>query len=339
MTAMLWESPVEFRLAQQVPKDDGRVKTECVTVPSPQGNGSIKGYLVDRRRHLENCRADDRRSRESRFNPYIEDVARRLGTQFHRVRARRADERGWSSSDDEKGGDAFSKVDPRRWPGFRGLRARWLKAQPDCTGKIGVVGFCFGGGVSNKLAVQLGILPVPFYGGQPAADVAKDQGSALIQYASFDTRITDGMAGVRGSALKANTRELYAYIYEGANHGFHNDTTPTLRRKAAKLALGAHARILQQVSRGRRHAHPTISADVEPSALAPVRPSGLKRGCVSARNSPPYSGGRRKCPSATRFPLRHFHKDKIVSRCLSGYVSFKIQRLPGRYGVQCPLTS
>jgi carboxymethylenebutenolidase len=145
---------------------------------------------------------------------------------------------GGYPSDDEKGAELFGKVDENKMFEDFVASATWLKSRPECTGKIGVVGFCFGGAVANKLAVRLPDLAaaVPFYGRQPsAADAAKIKAPLLLHYASLDTRITEGWPAYE-EALKANHVTYAAYIYEGANHGFHNDTTPRYDDAAAKLA-------------------------------------------------------------------------------------------------------
>ena len=117
--------------------------------------------------------------------------------------------------------------------------ARWLKGHSQSNGNVGVVGFCFGGGVANALAVRMGKdlnAAVAFYGGQPpAADVAKIEAPVMLHYASLDKRINDGWPAYE-AALKANSVPHVAYMYEGTNHGFHNDTTPRYDDPAAKLA-------------------------------------------------------------------------------------------------------
>ncbi len=114
----------------------------------------------------------------------------------------------------------------------------YLKNHPDCNGKVGVVGFCYGGGICNMMAVRIPELAasVPFYGSQPAAeDVPKIKAPLMLHYASLDTRITGGWPAYE-AALKANNKKYQAFIYEGANHGFHNDTTPRYDKAAAELA-------------------------------------------------------------------------------------------------------
>ena len=239
--AMIFESlRPNYAWAEQVPKDDPRIKTEYVTVDSPAGNGNIKGYLV------RPAKAGGKLPgvlvvHENRgLNPYIEDVARRLGTSnFIAFAPDGLTSVGGYPGDDEKGGKLFATVDRNKMMADFEAAARWLKARSDCTGKIGVVGFCFGGGVANTLAVRLGSdlsAAVPFYGGQPpAADVAKIKAPLLLQYAGLDTRINGGWPAYE-AALKENHATYTAYVYEGANHGFHNDTTPRYDEAAAKLA-------------------------------------------------------------------------------------------------------
>ena len=237
----IWESlRPNYAWAQQVPKDDNRIKTEYATVPSPQGNGSIRGYLA-RPAKVSGKLPGVLVVHENRgLNPYIEDVARRLATQnFIAFAPDGLTSMGGYPGDDEKGGQLFAKVDkPKMTEDFL-ASARWLKERADCTGKIGVVGFCFGGGIANTLAVRMGAdlaAAVPFYGAQPsAADAAKIKAPLLLHYAGLDTRIDAGWPAYE-EALKANHVTYTEYIYEGANHGFHNDTTPRYDQTAAKLA-------------------------------------------------------------------------------------------------------
>jgi carboxymethylenebutenolidase len=238
--AAIWESlRPNYAWAQQVAKDDKRIKVEYTSVPSPKGNGTIKGYLV---RPASGAKAPGVLViHENRgLNPYIEDVARRLGTaNFIAFAPDGLTSVGGYPGDEEKAAAAFGTVDRNKMGEDFVAAARWLKARPDCTGKLGAVGFCFGGGIVNNLAVTLGSdlsAGVPFYGAQPsAADAAKIKAPLLLQYASLDTRITGGWPAFE-TALKAAGVPATAYIYEGANHGFHNDTTPRYDEAAAKLA-------------------------------------------------------------------------------------------------------
>ena len=229
-----------YAWAQQVPKDDGRIKTESATVASPQGNGSIKGYLA-RPANAAGKLPGVLVIHENRgLNPYIEDVARRLAVaNFIAFAPDGLTSVGGYPGDDEKGAALFGPVDKPKMTEDFIASARWLRARSDCTGKIGAVGVCFGGGIVNTLAVRLGAdlsAGVPFYGAQPSAeDAAKIKAPLLLHYASLDPRITGGWPAYE-AALKANHATYTAYIYEGANHGFHNDTTPRYDEAAAKLA-------------------------------------------------------------------------------------------------------
>jgi carboxymethylenebutenolidase len=238
--ALLESLRPNFAWAQQVPAGDGRVKTERVTVPSPQGNTTINGYLV----HPANASGKlpgvlvvhENRG----LNPYIEDVARRLGAENFRALAPDGlTSLGGYPGDEDEGRKLFPQVDRGKMFADFVAAARWLKGREDCTGKLGVVGFCFGGGVSNNLAVALGAelaAAVPFYGSQaPAAEVPRIKAPLLIHYASLDTRINEGWPAYE-QALKANKVDYTMHMYEGANHGFHNDTTPRYDEAAAKLA-------------------------------------------------------------------------------------------------------
>jgi len=239
-TALLESLRPHFAWAQQVAKDDSRIKVESATVPSPQGNGNIRGYLV----HSANASGKlpgvlvvhENRG----LNPYIEDVARRLATQnFIAFAPDGLTSVGGYPNDEDKARELFTKVDRDKMTNDFEAAARWLKARADCTGKIGVVGFCFGGGIANTLAVRMGAdlaAAVPFYGSQPsAADTTKIQAPLLIHYAALDERINAGWPDYE-KALKENNKHYTAYIYEGTNHGFHNDTTPRYDEAAAKLA-------------------------------------------------------------------------------------------------------
>jgi carboxymethylenebutenolidase len=237
----LWESlRPNYAWAQQVPKDDPRLKTESATVPSPQGNGTIRGYLVTPAHATGKLPAVLVVHENRGLNPYIEDVARRLGTEgFIAFAPDGLTSVGGYPGSDEQGAQLFQKVDRAKMTADFVAAAYWLKSRPDSTGKIGVVGFCYGGGIANTLAVRMGpdlSAAVAFYGAQPTADdVAKIKAPLLLHYASLDTRITGGWPAYE-TALKANRVTYAGYVYEGANHGFHNDTTPRYDEPAAKLA-------------------------------------------------------------------------------------------------------
>jgi carboxymethylenebutenolidase len=228
-----------YAWAIQVPPDDSRIRATVETVPSPHGNGSIKGYLV------RPANADKLPSvlvvHENRgLNPYIEDVARRLAVaDFIAFAPDGLTSVGGYPGDDEKGLALFREVDPAKMLEDFYAAAMWLKSRPDSTGKLGAVGFCFGGGVVNQLAVRMGAelaVAVPFYGIQPsAADAARIKAPINAQYGELDTRITSGWPAF-DAALTAAGVPHEGHIYKGANHGFHNDTTPRYDEAAAQEA-------------------------------------------------------------------------------------------------------
>jgi carboxymethylenebutenolidase len=228
-----------YAWAVQVPPDDKRIKVGYETVQSPAGNGSIKGYLA--RPAQEKKLPVVLVIHENRgLNPYIEDVARRLAlANFIAFAPDGLTSAGGYPGDDEKGAAAFRTVDGKKMTEDFVAAARWLKARPDSTGRLGAVGFCFGGGMVNQLAVRLGgdlNAGVAFYGRQAGADdVPKISAPLLLHYAGNDQGVNAGIAAYE-AALKANKKTYTLHMYEGKQHGFHNDTTPRYDEAAAKLA-------------------------------------------------------------------------------------------------------
>ena len=228
-----------YAWAIQVPPDDKRIKAETATVPSPQGNGSIKGYLVRP--------ANDKKLpvvlviHENRgLNPYIEDVARRLAVaDFIAFAPDALTSVGGYPGDEEKATALFGKLDRAKMAEDFAASATWLKSRPDGTGKLGAIGFCVGGTVVNQLAVRMGAdlaAAVPFYGTQPsAADTAKIKAPLNAQYGELDKRVTDGWPAFDAALTEAKVPHE-GHVYKGANHGFHNDTTPRYDEAAAKEA-------------------------------------------------------------------------------------------------------
>jgi carboxymethylenebutenolidase len=227
-----------YAWAEQVPPQDKRIKAESATVLSPMGNGSIKGYLV---RPASGSRwpavlvVHENRG----LNPYVQDVARRLGTaDFMAFAPDGLTSVGGYPGDDEKGLELFKKVDKPKLAEDFVAAANWLKARPDSTGKLGVVGFCFGGGTASMIATRIPDLAavVSFYGAVPEpADVAKIKAAVLVHHGELDTRLAATWPDY-DKALTAIGVPHEGYIYPKANHGFHNDTTPRYDDAAAKLA-------------------------------------------------------------------------------------------------------
>ncbi len=239
--AALWESlRPNYAWAQQVAPHNGRIRAERVDVESPAGNGRIRCYFV-RPANVAGRLPGVVVVHENRgLNPYIEDVARRLATEgFLALAPDGLTSVGGYPGDDEKGVQLFRQVDRQKLNEDFIAAARWLKRNEACTGRIGVVGFCYGGGVANMLAVRMGdelAAAVPFYGGQPpAAEVPKIRAALLLHYAGLDKRVNDGWPAYE-AALKEYGKEYTAYFYENTNHGFHNDTTPRYDEAAARLA-------------------------------------------------------------------------------------------------------
>lgn len=240
VTALFEALKPNYALAVQVPTNDSRIKSETVTVPSPEGNGNIKGYLV-RPASASGKRPVVLVVHENRgLNPYIEDVARRLAVaNFVALAPDGLTSVGGYPGDDEKGAELFAKVDNAKMRQDFVAAANWLKALPDSSGKLGAVGFCFGGGVVNQLAVRMGnglAAGVPYYGAQPSAeDTAKIKAPIMAHYGEADTRITSGWPAFDKELSAAKVSHV-GYVYPGAQHGFHNDTTPRYDKAAAELS-------------------------------------------------------------------------------------------------------
>ena len=237
--AMLLESmSPKYALAKQVDEKDPRIKGEFIEYASPEGHGNIRAYLV--RPAGGGKRGGVVVVHENRgLNPYIEDVARRVAVAgFTALAPDGLTPLGGYPGTDDEGKVMQRKLDKGKLTeDFIAAFGR-LKTQPGSNGRIGVVGFCYGGGVSNALAVRLPDLAasVPFYGRQAKAeDVPKIKAPLLLHYAGLDKRINKGWPAYE-TALKANGKDYTAHLYPGVNHGFHNDTTPRYDEAAAELA-------------------------------------------------------------------------------------------------------
>jgi len=228
-----------FAQAQQIPEKDSRLKATTVEFASPQGSGKVRGYLV-RPAGATGKLPGVLVVHENRgLNPHIEDIARRIALEGFMAFAPDAlTPLGGYPGDEDKARELFAKLDPAKVREDFVAAAGYLKSRPDCTGKIGVVGFCFGGGIANMLATRLPDLSgaVPFYGVQPKAeDVAHIKAPLLIHYAEHDDRINAGIPAFE-AVLKANQVKYQLFTYAGTQHGFNNDTTPRYDKAAATLA-------------------------------------------------------------------------------------------------------
>jgi len=223
----------------QIGPDDPRLKSEYINYPSPKGGGTIKGLLSkpnDAKKKLGGIIV----VHENRgLNPYIEDVGRRAALAgFVSLAPDALSPLGGYPGNDEEGRNMQSKRNKAEMEEDFIAAYEYLKKHKDCNGKVGVVGFCYGGGIANMMAVRVPELAaaVPFYGSQPtAAEVPQIKAPLMLHYASLDTRITAGWPAYE-AALKENGKKYQGFIYENVNHGFHNDTTPRYDKAAAELA-------------------------------------------------------------------------------------------------------
>ncbi|WP_342362872.1 dienelactone hydrolase family protein [Terrarubrum flagellatum] len=225
-----------YALGQQIRKDDERIEASYVTVPSPEGNGEIRGYFVRPRS------ADTREATPAKLpgviivhenrglNPHTEDVARRFALENFMAFAPDAlTTLGGYPQDDYKGGQLFAKIDRAKLMQDWLAAARWLKARPDCTGRIAATGFCYGGGVANTLAALMGAdlaAAAPFYGAPTApADVPKIKAAILINHGALDKTLAEGYPN-QEAELKKNNIRYEGHLWPASVHGFFNDATP-----------------------------------------------------------------------------------------------------------------
>lgn len=228
-----------FAEAQQVKVDDPRIKTGYVEQPSPEGYGKLRGYLAQPARSNGKLPTVLVVHENRGLNPHIEDITRRLALDgFIAFAPDALFPLGGYPGDEDKARDLFPKLDQAKVREDFVAGAEFLRQLPEGNGKVGVVGFCYGGGVANYLATRLPNLAaaVPFYGNQPPADdVARIKAPLLIHYAEKDERINAGWPAYE-KALKAAGVRYEAWIYPGVQHGFNNDTTPRYDEAAARLA-------------------------------------------------------------------------------------------------------
>jgi len=230
----------QYALAAQVPKEDPRVKADYVKYPSPAGSGEMRGLMAKPASATGKLPGIIVVHENRGLNPYIEDVARRVALAGFLAFAPDAlyPLGGYPGNDDE-GRTMQQKLDPAKITEDFVAATKFLHTHPDCNGLIGVVGFCFGGGMANILASRLPDIvkaAVPYYGKQLSAeDTARIKGSLLLHYAELDTRVNAGWPAYEAALKKAGISHE-AHIYPGVNHGFHNDTTPRYDGKAAELS-------------------------------------------------------------------------------------------------------
>ncbi|HEY3046887.1 MAG TPA: dienelactone hydrolase family protein [Polaromonas sp.] len=237
--ALLAALSPNFAAGQQIARDDRRLKTELLSYPSSAGSGSVKGYLAKPANASGELPGVLVIHENRGLNPHIEDVTRRLALDNFMAFAPDAlTPLGGYPGDEDKARELFARLDQKKCTEDFVAAARFLKGREDCTGKLGVVGFCYGGGMAHTLATRLPELnaAVPFYGNPPAPEeAAKVKAPLLIHFAAVDERINATWPAYE-AALKASGVSYTAHQYPGTQHGFNNDTTPRYDKAAAQLA-------------------------------------------------------------------------------------------------------
>ncbi len=237
--ALLAALSPDFAAAQQVKPDDARLVTRRQAFPSPDGNGEVKGYLARPAGATGKLPAVLVIHENRGLNPHIEDIARRVALAGYLAYAPDAlTPLGGYPGDEDKARELFGKLDPAKARADIVAGARGLLTLPEANGKLGAVGFCWGGALANHVATQLPELAVavPFYGGAPAAaDVPRIKARLLLHYAGNDERVNASWPAYE-TALKAAGVRYEQFVYAGTQHGFNNDTTPRFDAAAAKLA-------------------------------------------------------------------------------------------------------
>ncbi|GGG97999.1 carboxymethylenebutenolidase [Polaribacter pacificus] len=222
-----------------VPKDDLRLSSEYIRYRSPKRGGTIKGLLSQPANNTKKLPGVIVVHENRGLNPYIEDVGRRTALEgFISLAPDALSPLGGYPGNDDEGRAMQRKRDKNEMLDDFIAAYTYLINHPKCTGKIGVVGFCFGGWIANMMAVKIPNLlaAVPFYGGQPSAEeTAQINAAMLIEYAGLDTRVNAGWPDYENS-LKSNNIDYTVHFYPEVNHGFHNNTTPRFDKKAADLA-------------------------------------------------------------------------------------------------------
>lgn len=228
-----------YAFAQQVAFTDPDIVAQYITYPSPQGHGQVRGYLVKPAKGEGKFPAVVVVHENRGLNPYIEDVARRLAKAgFVALAPDGLSSKGGYPGNDDMGRELQQQVDPKKLMNDFFAAIEYMGGSEQSTGKVGITGFCYGGGVSNAAAVAYPELAaaVPFYGRQASPeDVPKIRAPLLLHYAENDPGIAQGWPAYE-AALKEHGKTYEAYIYPGTNHGFHNDSTPRYDERAAKLA-------------------------------------------------------------------------------------------------------